>query len=512
MSSLEQHFSMPSNDAMIVRQLFTKSTNSVLPHVRLKQMLQFDGKNLLKIEGGPEFTLPRDGCVVVGFGKAVVGMAAELQRILKLENIRKMTLSVPHGICDQLTAAGQQIQLPKPDPGLVLIEGAKGNIPDASSLKASKMISESVSNLSNNDLVIVLVTGGGSALLPAPKPPLSLDDKAKLTSELSKAGASIQELNAVRIQLSELKGGKLAKKAKPAQVLGLILSDIIGDPLELISSGPTICSKNSSFNNVSALDILDKYNVNPQNCVKEALKATSTIVDPDSNENVINVLIGNNSVALETCRENACLEGFDAHVISNELDGEAKIVGQCFGTLAFLASHQPSNNSATPEIETLLETLKIKDKNLMKTIIDAIKKHQNQGQPLCLISGGETTVKVRGTGRGGRNQEMVLAAMIKYNELVSNPEGGNLCRKSNVSFLSAGTDGIDGPTDAAGALAQHDMCLEARKQGLDPYEFLHNNDSYSFFKYLNNGKNLVMTGHTGTNVMDLQILLIHPIS
>ena len=159
-------------------------------------------------------------------------------------------------------------------------------------------------------------------------------------------------MNSVRIQLSELKGGKLATKAKPAQVLGLILSDIIGDPLELISSGPTISSKNSSLLNVSALDILDKYDVDPQNCVKEALKTTSTTID--SNENVVNVLIGNNSVALETCRDNACLEGFDAHVLSNELNGEAIVVGHCFGTLAFLASHQqqPTNNSH--EIETLL--------------------------------------------------------------------------------------------------------------------------------------------------------------
>ena len=146
--------------------------------------------------------------LILSFGKAVIGMASELQRILTPENIRKMVLSVPHGISDQLVSSGQQIQLPSPQPNLILNEGAKNNIPDSSSLKASEMISETVSGLTSNDLVIVLVTGGGSALLPAPKPPLTLEEKARLTAELSRAGASIQELNSVRIQLSHLKGGK----------------------------------------------------------------------------------------------------------------------------------------------------------------------------------------------------------------------------------------------------------------------------------------------------------------
>ena len=161
---------MSSNDAMIARQLFAKGVNSVLPHVRLKQMLQFDGKNIIKVEGvDQEFVVPTEGCHVVGFGKAVIGMAAELQRILKPENIQKMILSVPHGISDQLRSSGQQIQLPVPQPGLTLNEGAKGNIPDDIALKSSKMISESISDLKASDLVIVLISGGGSALLPAPR-------------------------------------------------------------------------------------------------------------------------------------------------------------------------------------------------------------------------------------------------------------------------------------------------------------------------------------------------------
>ena len=497
---------MSSNDAMIARQLFAKGTNSVLPHVRLNQMLQFDGKNIIKVEGvDREFVVPNQGCHVVGFGKAVIGMAAELQRILKPENIQKMVLSVPHGISDQLKSSGQQVQLPVPQPGLTLNEGAKGNIPDAIALKSSMMISESISDLKASDLVIVLISGGGSALLPAPKSPLCLDDKAKLTAELSKAGASIQELNSVRIQLSELKGGKLARKAQPAQVLGFILSDIIDDPLELISSGPTITSK--EIGNISVLDILKKYNIAPEVCIQEALK-TNTNADlniSNFSENVVNVLIGSNKIALEACRHNAIDEGFDTFVLSHRLDGEAKLVGACFGTLAFLASHD-SAASNLGEIKTMLENLKVKDESVITSIIHCI----TNDKPLCLISGGETTVEVSGNGKGGRNQEMVLAAMIKYQELVN--KHGNLSRRAEFSFLSAGTDGIDGPTDAAGALAYHEMISEYQKQGLDPYKYLNDNDSYSFFQKLGNGKDLIITGHTGTNVMDLQILLIQPLS
>ena len=497
---------MSSNDAMIVRQLFAKGVNSVLPHVRLKQMLQFDGKNIIKVEGvDQEFVVPNEGCHVVGFGKAVIGMAAELQRILKPENIQKMILSVPHGISDQLRSSGQHFQLPVPQPGLTLNEGAKGNIPDDIALKSSKMILESISDLKASDLVIVLISGGGSALLPAPRPPLCLDDKAKITAELSKAGASIQELNSVRIQLSELKGGKLARKAQPAQVLGFILSDIIGDPLELISSGPTIIPKEIAI--ISVLDILKKYNIAPEVCIQEALK-TNTNVDLNVSkfsENVVNVLIGSNKIALEACCHNAIDKDFDTYVLSHELDGEAKLVGGCYGTLAFLASHDTAASNLD-EIKTMLENLKVKDESVKTSIINCIANNK----PLCLISGGETTVQVNGNGKGGRNQEMVLAAMIKYQELVS--KHGNLSRKAEFSFLSAGTDGIDGPTDAAGALAYHEMISEYQKQGLDPYKYLNDNDSYSFFKNLGNGKDLIITGHTGTNVMDLQILLIQPFS
>ena len=199
---------------MALRHIFQAATKSVLPHTRIRNLLKIH-ENQLEIQD-QVYEIPKQGVTIVGFGKAVIGMAAQLQRQLSPEQIKLAILSVPHGISSQLISSGQKIQIPCPQPGLFLNEGAKNNIPDSNSLKTSQMISETVSDLKSSDLVIVLVSGGGSALLPAPKPPLTLEEKAKLTAKLSKAGASIQELNSVRIQLSQLKGGKLAVKAQPA--------------------------------------------------------------------------------------------------------------------------------------------------------------------------------------------------------------------------------------------------------------------------------------------------------
>ena len=497
-TSRRRFFKMSSDDSMIARQLFSKSVISVLPHIRLRQVLEFDGKNLHVENLEQKFEIPEHGVHVVGFGKAIIGMAAELQRILGQDKIKKMILSVPDGICDHLTASGQQIQLPKNQNGLILIQGAKNNIPDLNAFKAAKMISETISNLNKDELVIVLVSGGGSALLPAPKNPLSLEEKANLTMKLSRAGASIQEMNSVRIQLSELKGGKLAKKASPAKVLSFILSDIINDPLELISSGPTIVSKTEM---TSAIEIFKKFNIEP---TENAIKALSA--PEDSNARISsrseNVLLANNKIALETCLDHANVQGLDGFVLTNELSGEAKKVGMIFGTLGFEASRKNPNLQKIQEILKSLGTPEDITNNIIEKLKDLTK-------PVCLITGGETIVKVTGNGRGGRNQEIVLAAMIKFHELQSQ-NSENLEKIAKFTFLSAGTDGIDGPTEAAGAVADQDMILEARNQGLDPYNFLHDNDSNTFFKHLSQGQHLIVTGHTGTNVMDLQILIINP--
>ena len=473
-------------DKMVLRQLFATSVNSVLPHVRLGQLLKFEA-GILSIEGKKRYKIEKP-VKIVGFGKAVIGMAAELQRILGQDSIGKMVLSVPYGICDQLKSSGQEIQRPKSQKGFELYEGAKDNIPDENALEAAKEISKTVENLNENDLVIVLVSGGGSALLPAPKPPLSLDLKAETIRKLSNKGATIQEMNMMRIQLSTLKGGKLASKAHPGQVLGFILSDIIGDPLEFISSGPTVLQNNL----VPGLDILKKYQIEPNPAILDALQTQENL---KINENIENILIGNNKIALEACLNHAKSENLQAFVISNEIIGEAKIVGGIFGTLAYELSQENPNFNSIKELFSQL--------GVNSDISDKILKSKNLSSgPLCLISGGETTVKVTGPGRGGRNLELVLSTLIKYHELLEKSE-----KSRKITFLSGGTDGIDGPTDVAGAICDENLVKEALEKGLNPQEYLENNDSYNFFQKLNGGKNFLKTGHTGTNVMDIQLLI-----
>lgn len=482
-----------------MHRLFHKATISVLPHVRLRQLVQLDGNQL--IVNGRKYKFPPQGCHVVGFGKAVIGMAAELQRILDPDNIRKAVLSVPSGICASLVAAGHTDQLPQLHDDFSLHEGAKDNIPDAEALHAAQLIADVADSLcSEDDLLLVLVSGGGSALLPSPIAPLSLEDKAKITKDLSKAGATIQELNAVRIQLSSLKGGKLARRARPGRVVAFILSDIIDDPIELISSGPTVPMPKQP----SAFDILQKYNVEASAKVTEALNNAPVI--PDGN-NVDNFLIGSNKIALQAALSEALREDYNAYILTSRLSGEAKSVGALFGLLAFHASHAHPSPIA---LNAVLKQLLFEQESTRDAIIGKIFDLK---KPLCLLAGGETTVKVIGGGRGGRNQEMVLAAMLEYHNLTSSSSTplAALVRKADAIFLSAGTDGIDGPTDAAGAISDQNMCLDARAQGLDPLAYLQNNDSYMFFNLLSNGKHLIKTGHTGTNVMDIQILMINPI-
>ena len=485
------------DDKMVARKLFSVATTAVLPHLRLREIMQFDeALGELSVDGRVYKTTRERGCHVVGFGKAVIGMAAEIQRLLGPAMIRSMTLSVPHGICDNLVAAGHHEQLPQFQDGLILVEGAKNNVPDSDSLRASKMISAVAENLEKDDLLIALISGGGSALLPAPIAPLTLEGKAKITQELMKAGATIQDLNAIRIHLSSLKGGKLAAKAKPAQVIGLILSDIIGDPVELISSGPTVFNHDVS----DAFEILDKYGVHADEQVKDILSRKVVALKSQDFFHVDNVLVGNNLVALEACQDYAKIMNFDVHILSSQLSGEASKVGALLGSLAFHVSH---SNPSLDEIKAILDKLGV----FAETSANILSCIVNTKKPLCLLAGGETTVKVSGTGTGGRNQEMVLAAMLEYHILDSDT---SLQKRAKVAFLSAGTDGIDGPTNAAGAIADETMCLVARSQGLDPMSYLKNNDSNTFFCNLSRGENLIMTGHTGTNVMDIQILLITP--
>lgn len=473
-----------------LRQIFTTATESVFPTTRLKALLTYDAcKGVLTVDEKRRYVIsPSRGCHVVGFGKAVLGMVAELQRILG-SVIKSGVISVPVGIIDSLRKSGQENQLPDTSiNSLTVLEGAPNNIPDKEAARAASMIGQLAKSLdSPDDLLFVLVSGGGSALLPAPIQPITLEEIAQLTSDLSKAGATIRELNTVRIQLSALKGGKLATLAFPARVVALILSDIIDDPLELISSGPTVQQQNT--NNAAVGDILQKYATTLPTSIKTVLmKADQKSVVNDFGH-VQNVLIGSNSVSLARAAHEAQSREYSAVTLTRSLVGEASSVGYLLAKLAHLIC--TDENDA---IAACLHSL-YTDPDLCEDILE--RKKDIDSRPLCLIMGGETVVKVRGKGKGGRNQEMVLAAMLKFQELEP--------VRYKVAFLSAGTDGIDGPTDVAGAVAslsENSFDVDSARRCLDT------NDSYSFFVGFNDGKHFIKTGHTGTNVMDIQMLCI----
>jgi hydroxypyruvate reductase len=393
--------------------------------------------------------------IVVGAGKATARMAQAVESLLGKRIATGLIVvkeghTAPLGIIEQVEAAHP--------------------VPDEAGEAGTKRILEMMRAADEKTLVICLLSGGGSALLVAPAEGVTLQDKQDATSLLLNAGASIDELNAVRKHLSAVKGGRLAQAAYPAQVVTLLLSDVIGDRLDVIASGPT-APDDSTF--ADARSVIAKYRleekmpsrvsdylkrgVNGQ--VAESVKAGDRCLD-----HTRNVIVGAIGLALEAAAEEARQLRMPAIIIGTELQGEARVAAR------FLAQ----------AARTTLAELRA-------------------GEPCCLLSGGETTVVVRGAGKGGRNQELALAFALEIEGL----EG--------VSLLSAGTDGNDGPTDAAGALVDGQTAARARGLGIDPALYLENNDSYSFFQRfddLSGEYSHFITGPTGTNVMDMQLLLL----
>jgi glycerate 2-kinase len=334
-------------------------------------------------------------------------------------------------------------------------------IPDGESLRAALRIREILYPLSHRDLVILAVSGGASALLAAPQPPVTLEDKQLTTQLLLHAGADIYELNAVRKHLSFLKGGRLAALAAPATVSNLLLSDVIGDPPAVIGSG-LAAPDPSTFD--EAISVLHAYKLEDRQpaSVKTFLAGGARGAVPETPkandpvfENVNTVVVGSNRLALEAASNAAQALGYNTLIHSTTLTGETREVAAQL--TAILRAQMAAG-----------------------------------GLPLCILSGGETTVTVHGHGKGGRNQEFALAAALDISGL------------DGVLFLSVGTDGTDGPTDAAGAIATGDTLDRARAAGLNAGDHLQRNDSYPFFETLGD---LVKTGPTGTNVMDIQIML-----
>ena len=339
-------------------------------------------------------------------------------------------------------------------------------VPDISGLEASRKIEKLALSARKKDLMIFLLSGGGSALMPAPAPGISLEDKQSATNSLLRAGAPIEALNCVRKHLSDLKGGNLARKVFPARMLALLVSDVIGDPLDVIGSGPAT-GDSTTFSQAKAY--LQRYGVfrDMPEAIKNRIEAgcRGEIPDTPAPEDKIfrrvrHHVVANNKIALEAAFEKAKSMGYSVKVQTNSLSGEAREAGKSIAENA----KRISGNS------------------------------HNKLSPQCLLYGGETTVRVLGNGVGGRCQELALSFAIEIRGY------------ENVCLLAAGTDGRDGPTEAAGGIVDGRTAKTAQIQGLDPDVHLRDNNSHV---YLRRRGACVVTGPSGTNVMDLVILLVN---
>ncbi len=397
--------------------------------------------------------------VIVGGGKAGAGMALGIEEVFGDDLVtEKVTgwVNVPADCVDEKDRLTKKIHLHPARPAGV-------NEPTAEGVLGTDQIFELVSQLGKDDLCIVLLSGGGSALLPAPVNEISLTDKIDVTQQLMQAGATINELNIVRKQLSRIKGGGLALAAAKTTVVTLIISDVIDDPLDIIASGPTVYDSSTPQH---ALDILERYD-NRKTPYRVSKYLQHKVVEPTEQQSfshVTNHVIGNNRVALLAAKTKAEELGYHIIDLGSNNGGVARDVGVELAKLA----------------------MQIRD--------DAT----NSNSPTCLLSGGEPVVHLIETDRlrkGGRNQELVLAALEFFWD-----DG-----MKQIVMLSGGTDGEDGPTNAAGAIADSFVINDAHVNHIRPADFLAINNSYPFFETLDA---LLKTGPTHTNVMDLRVVLI----
>ncbi|XP_036389227.1 glycerate kinase [Megalops cyprinoides] len=481
------------------REVFAAAVGAVQPDRVVHRGLELSG-NRLRV-AGHTFELNHN-LYLVGFGKAVLGMAAEAERIVG-GHLVKGVISVPHGIQETLKHHRKGQMLLGADSRIKVFEGAKHNLPDENAQKAAERIHELASALTESDLLLVLISGGGSALLPAPVPPISLAEKQEVTRRLAAAGATIQELNTVRRALSLLKGGGLANCAHPAQVVSLILSDVIGDPLDMIASGPTVPGE---VQQEQVWGVLERHGLSASlpASVREVLGRTG----PEQTEGerqaevgrVVNAVIGSNGIALECAGRCARELGLRPLVLSPGVCGDVSSVARLYGLLARFASAPGAPPaSLAPQILRLGPEVGVASWDLCRAM-QVLEEGRGDGWgTTCLLAGGEPTVQLTGKGKGGRNQELALRVGLEL--------GGEHPLQGAV-FLSGGTDGQDGPTEAAGAVTDGGLAEEARAQGLDPEDFLANNDSFSFFSRLSAGRRLLLPGLTGTNVMDVHALLL----
>ncbi|MFQ6119555.1 MAG: glycerate kinase [Methanosarcinales archaeon] len=429
-----------------IMEIFKASIKAVDPIKAVQKHVSLEG-DILKV-GERQYDLSELRVYVIGCGKAAASMSYALEDILG-HRISGGIINVKYGHIMYLKK--------------IKINEAGHPIPDASGVKGTKEILNLLQGLEEKDLVIFVISGGGSALLTLPKDGISLEEKQRVTKMLLDSGASISEMNAIRKHLSKVKGGQLARVAYPATLISLILSDVVGDRIDVIASGPTVPDK-STFK--ECIDIVEKYSLNfPESVNNLLLKGVKREIEETPKESskiferTYNLIIGSNILALKAAEQKAKELGYNTLILSSSIEGETREVAKVHTAIA-KEIHATGN---------------------------PIQK------PACIISGGETTVTIKGKGLGGRNQEFALASAIEINGMY------------DTVILSGGTDGTDGPTDAAGAVADGLTIQRAEKLGMSAIKYLQNNDSYHFFEKLGD---LIKTGPTNTNVMDVRLLLV----
>jgi glycerate 2-kinase len=459
-TTLEKGHRMDKNKNMMTQirsdaeAIFKAAVAAVDPYAAVRRFVRVERDNL---SVGPEdgsaagFDMREyDRVLLVGGGKATAHMARAMEELLG-PRISQGIITVKYGFGEDL--------------GTTEVIEAAHPVPDQKGVDGTARILDLLQQAGEQDLVFSLISGGGSALVVQPAGGITLEDMQSLTKDLLECGASIDEINTLRKHISAVKGGQMARVAMPATIVNLMLSDVVGDPMDVIASGPFV-PDTSTF--ADARNILKKYDLRDvppaieshlNKGVEGHIPETPKTGDP-AFERVHNLIIGSNIMALEAAEARAADLGYNALILSSMIEGETREVARVHAGIA---------------------------KEMLKT-----------GRPVtapgCIISGGETTVTIRGNGLGGRNQEFCLAAAIELDGL-----------PPSVAVLSGGTDGDDGPTRAAGAIVDPETVRRGRDAGISATEFLNNNDAYHFFEKTGD---LLVTGPTGTNVMDVRLILV----
>jgi len=449
---------MTSNEIRTMRraaeEIFKAAVAAVDPYAAVKRFVRVEGDRLSlgpKERPAAEMDIgPYERIFLVGGGKATAPMARALEELLG-PRITRGVITVKYGFAQEL-AVTEVIEANHP-------------LPDRNGVEGTEKILSLLGQAGERDLVFSIISGGGSALLVRPAGEITLEEMQALTLRLLECGATIDEINTLRKHISAVKGGQMARAAMPAATINLMLSDVVGDRMDVIASGPFV-PDSSTFQD--AWQVLEKYELKDLPAAIEShLRAGLNGRIPDTPkagdpafERVHNLIIGSNILALEAAEENARTLGYRTLILSSMIEGETRDVARVHTGIAR----------------------------------EVIKTGRPVPSPACIISGGETTVTIRGNGLGGRNQEFCLAAALDLHGL-----------RETVVVLSGGTDGDDGPTHAAGAIVDPFTMLRGKEAGLSASEFLQNNDAYHFFEKTGD---LLVTGPTGTNVMDVRLILV----